>query len=163
MPNGIDWTKDEFAKYAAPINKIDSILIDFARKYNTKVRSSSYHGYLSREISFLTKSKSNNFGLRKSIYLILKEKKWPPLYYLLLVVSNSYGRKELLRIVPVFRGICDSWKRLRWEKTLYEFKENIDEDKLKQMMQEARLILDNFDEINLNEEEKKTHQKDSYN
>lgn len=154
MPNGIDWTKDEFAKYTAPINKNDRILSDFARKYNTKVHSSSYHGYLSREISFLTKSKSNNFSLRKSIYLILKEKKWPPVYYLLLVVSNSYGGRELLRMVPIFGRICDSWKRLRWEKTLYEFKENIDEDKLKQMIQEAKLILDNFNEANLNEMEK---------
>lgn len=147
MPNGIEWDKDEIEKYLTPIKKVDYILRDFAKKYNTDVYSSLYHGYLSREITFITKSKvSSKYNIRKSIYLTLKEKKWPPTYDLLLVVSNSYGKKELIRFIPVFGKIADLWKRIRWQKSLYEFKENIDEGKLKEILNNGKIILDNFNE-----------------
>lgn len=144
MPNGIDWKKDELEKYTAPISKIDLILADFAKRYKEKVYASSYHGYLSREISFVTRNKLNNYKLKKSIYLILKEKKWPPVYHLVVIVSNSYGIKEFLRLIPIFTKRCNYWKRLRWEKTLYEFEGSIDVDKLRQGLEEAKNILDAF-------------------
>lgn len=150
MPNGTNWGKNELEQYLAPIKTIDPILCNFAKKYNTNVHSSMIHGDLFREITFVNRSNiSNEYKLIKSIYLILKEKKWPPVYEVLLIVSNSYGKKELFRFLPPLRKIYDSWKRLRWEKKLFEFKETIGEEKLRIILGEAKTILDNFDENNL--------------
>jgi len=145
MPNGIEWNKEELEKYLAPIKTVDPVLNEFAMKYKTTVHPSTYHGYLSREISFVTRSREGNYKLIKSIYLLLSEKRWPPIYRLMLIVSNSYGWKEFLRVIPIFDKTCASWKRIRWEKHLYDFESEINESQLQELLEKAKTILDNLE------------------
>ena len=67
------------------------------------------------------------------------------------MVSNAYGPKELMHVFIPFNKKQYSWPRLSWAKNLGEFQENIDPLRLKKLLEEAKQILDNFDESWLQE------------
>ncbi len=146
MPNGIDWTQEELNRYLGPLEAIDPVLRNFAKRSGTRMVTSTYHGYLSREISFVSQSRTGAYKLIKSIYLTLQEKTRPPKYVLEVIVSTSYGVKELFRFVPLLGRLCDSWKRVRWQHRVHEFQERIDPVQLEPLLEEAKRILDLFDE-----------------
>ncbi len=146
MPNGIEWTKDELRRFSEPLETVDHVLSAFAHHSGTRVNRSTYHGYLSRTISFQEKSQKDTYFLIKSIHLILKKKEWPPTYGLFVTVHTAYGLRDILSLIPFIRGLVHPRKQMRWETTVRTFSPRIDPDQLSEALKQAEDFLDSFDE-----------------
>lgn len=149
MPNG-ELTSKEVVKYDLLLKEVEYIFKNFAKEYGLTFSHSTYHDYPMIGLSFGKKSKeSNKYFLSKAISLTFHEKKGnTAIFNLRVVISNTYNIfKELLTIIPAYdRKFHKTHKRLRWEKNLACLESPIDKEKLKSLLEEAKRILDNFDE-----------------
>ncbi len=154
MPNG-ELTEKEAKEYNKPLKKVKDIFIEFAKKYKFSFDHTIYHECPTIGLSFGIKSKkSKEYSLSKAISLSFEEKKESSaIFKFWIVVTNTYNIfNELLTIIPAYdKKFSVSHKRLKWERTLGYLEAPIDKEKLKSLLTQAKQILDNFDESQLQE------------
>jgi len=143
------FTQEEWDQFQTPLVKVDSILRKFAQKqkfcfddYFTKT--------IERRLWYRRRSQLKDYYIDKVINLSLFDKE-NGLYGISVGVINSYGHKNFYAFIPFLRKKWKSFKYFNWGKTLGEFKREIDSEKLKQLLEQAKQILDNFDESLLQE------------
>lgn len=139
------FTQEEWDRFQRPLIKIDPFLKEFAQKNGFYFIDSWSHDWPRRELGCRVRSKTGKYYLDKNIMFGLNSNK-ARIYGFTVGVLNHYGLKELYGLIPFLSKKRDSWKRLSWSKSLGEFKDNIDLERLKQLLEEAKQILDNFDE-----------------
>ena len=166
MPNGIDWEKISGDK-AHPIEKMLPVLQLFAKQNNLRLTYSTYHDGLEVELSSEYKRKSLKEFIRKEIHLGLIDK---TLYKSLhkidlsneceekiycrmnVEVFTHYGLKDIIfALIPVLRPIRKKWSRKYWSQVIGSLVFPIDIRKLTFLLEQAKQILDNFDESLLQE------------
>lgn len=151
MPNG-GLTPEELKKIDAPLKEVDWIFKNFAKKYGFVFNHSTYHDWPCVYVVNTQKSKNQEYFLKLTIGIRPEDNvEISHVYSMGVGVHTTYGLKELYAFIPILNRKRDSWKRLGWGKSLGEFKESIDPERLKQLLEEAKQILDNFNESQLQE------------
>ncbi len=147
MPNGGYFTKEKFNILDSFLKEVDPLLKDFAKQHSMWFSDSNYHDWPHRNVGWKIKGHSGKFMLMKTISLCYKQDtNNPPSYGLGITVVMNYGLKELVVFVPFISRLRDCWKRLGWGNVIGTVTAPIDKQKLCMLLQEAKSILDNFDE-----------------
>lgn len=154
LPPSPEFTQEEWNQCQAPLIKIDPILKEFSKKYGFHFRDSWSHDWPMRTLTYRIISQQGDYHLAKGLYVRMDDGGVKTRIYEIGVgVYTNYGFKEFYAIIPFLTKRYHALKQLSWGKSLAEFKETIDHERLKQLLEEAKQILDNFDESWLKEGE----------
>lgn len=152
MPNGHNLSNNQIVELEKPLKETDVILKDFAGRYKFNYSSANPHDYPNRSLSCKIISKTRKYYIGKHINITLENEKEPYTYKFWLSVSNTYGLREFIQLFPILRTKFNiSHKRLGWEKILTYLEAPIDKEKLSSSLIQAKQLLDNFDESQLQE------------
>lgn len=150
MSNGIDWKRIS-GEEEHPIERIKSTLKDFAKSNNFKLHYSTYHDSLDIEFLRNCHSRKGKYYIAKRIRIGLVEMENKLSCSISVYVNNHYGLKELLLFFPYLRKIRSKWQRKKWSQRIGYIDFPIDLKELQSFLNQAKQILDNFDESMLQE------------
>ena len=151
-PSASEFTQGEWNLAQAPLIKIDPILKEFAKKHGFYFKDSWSHDWPLRTLTYKIKSRQGDYYLSKGLYVRMDDDGIKTRIYEIGVgVHTNFGFKELYAITPFLTKRYRALKHLTWGKQLAEFKETIDPERLRQLLEQGRQILDNFDENQLQE------------
>lgn len=143
--------KEEFKKVCQYLRDIFGVAKQFAKSINANMYFSTSHEWPT--IEFYVERRYNSqkrYFVDKYIFLSIDDYKYPPIYKVWVVVSNSHGFKEIFEIIySLFKQQNYLYKRLRWEKKIGYLDPPIDKKRLRDLLNEARQTIDNFDESEL--------------
>lgn len=149
------FTQEEWGKFEAPLIKVDPILKEFAKKNKFNFRNTWPHDWIRRQLNYVKKNKTKHYYLDMTIIVDpKKESKDIFKYSFWINVSNRRYPNTISGIIQALYNAViyflfrekKSFKYLYWHKTLEEFVQDINPERLKQLLEEARCVLDNFDE-----------------
>lgn len=145
--------KEEFEKVCQYLKDTLPFLKEFAKSINANVRYTTGYDWPTIKIYYKRKFvRENGYNIDKSIFITISDYKYPPIYNIWTGVSNNYGLKEIFEIIYcLFNKEKYFYKRLSWKKDIGCVDPPIDKEKLKSLLIQAKQILDNFDESQLQE------------
>ena len=144
--------KEEFNEVCQYLKNILNFAREFAKSINAKVYySNTSHDWPTIEIYCGREfNREKNYNIDKSIFITISDYKFPPIYNVWVSVSNNYGFKEIFEIIYLFINKKRYfYKRSCWKKDIGYIYPPIDKIYLKELLKQAKQILDNFDELEL--------------